>query len=199
MKRSRLADALRAAHPPLVDRALELAGRLGFERSCQDDVGRLLRSLAATIPHAGVVAEIGTGCGVGSAWILSGLREARQLITVESDAERAAAVRELLAGYPNATALHADWAAILEHGPFDLVFADAAPAKAEPERILRALKIGGIAVFDDLTGRWPEERQREDPVRSFWLTEPRVVATEIGIDYGPDGYPGSALVATRVR
>jgi predicted O-methyltransferase YrrM len=188
-----------ATRPPLVERALEVARTLGFERSCEDDVGRLLRMLAAAIPQAGVVAEIGTGCGAGTAWIVSGLREGRQLITVESDAERAAAARELLAGYSNATALHADWAVILEHGPFDLVFADAAPAKADPQRILDALKIGGIAVFDDLNGRWPEERQKEDPVRAFWLADPRVVATEIGIDYGPNGYPGSALVATRVR
>ena len=44
------------------------------------------------------VAELGAGCGVGAAWIATGLRDGSRLVTVEADAQRAQAAREVLAG-----------------------------------------------------------------------------------------------------
>ena len=58
--------------PPLVERAQQLAARVGFERSCSNEAGRLLHVLASQRGRTRV-AEIGTGCAVGSAWILAGL------------------------------------------------------------------------------------------------------------------------------
>ncbi len=52
--------------PPLVQRAVDLARRLGFAYSCRPEHGRLLRALAA---GAGTIGETGTGCGVGLAWL----------------------------------------------------------------------------------------------------------------------------------
>jgi predicted O-methyltransferase YrrM len=49
------------------------------------------------------VAEIGSGCGVGSAWILSALDPEVPFVTVELDAIRAAEVTELLAADANAS------------------------------------------------------------------------------------------------
>jgi predicted O-methyltransferase YrrM len=58
--------------PPLVRRALELERELGFDRSSIPEVGRLLHLLAAQRGRMRV-GEIGTGCGVGAAWIASAL------------------------------------------------------------------------------------------------------------------------------
>jgi len=55
--------------PPLVERAVDLARRLGFANSCRPEHGRLRHALAA---GAGTIGETGTGCGVGLAWLASG-------------------------------------------------------------------------------------------------------------------------------
>ena len=72
--------------PPLVERAVDLARRLGFANSCRPEHGRLLHALAA---GAGTIGETGTGCGVGLAWLASGARPGTRLVTVEIDTERA--------------------------------------------------------------------------------------------------------------
>ncbi|MDI3340154.1 MAG: class I SAM-dependent methyltransferase [Sphaerobacter sp.] len=168
--------------PELVQRALALAAETGFTQSCTPEVGRLLRVLAAQV-RGGVIGEIGTGCGVGTAWMASALPSTTRLVTVELDAERAAAVRALLRPCPGVTVLAGDWHALLPYGPFDLLFADGGKAKErEPETLLRALRPGGLVVLDDLTPEehWPPEwRGQPDPVRQFWLNDPRLLATEL--------------------
>jgi predicted O-methyltransferase YrrM len=73
--------------PPLVQRAFALAERLEFERSCSVEAGQLLRVLAGQRGRMRV-GEIGTGCGVGAAWILSALAPETPFVTVELDPER---------------------------------------------------------------------------------------------------------------
>jgi len=178
--------------PPLVQRAIELAQRQGFEHYCIPEVGHLLCVLASHVQH-GIVGEIGTGAGVGTAWMLSHIASTTRLVTVEADAERAMAARDLFRDQPNATVVHGDWSTMLAYGPFNLLFIDAGPAKAPPiespnaapastEMILQALCPGGIIVLDDLSPEqnWPEEwRNQPDPVRKFWLNDTRLHATEI--------------------
>ena len=74
-------------NPDDVQRALELSRAHGFKNSCTPEVGRLLQLFAAAA-GPGTVAELGTGCGVGSAWLLSGLREGQMFVSVESDPAR---------------------------------------------------------------------------------------------------------------
>ena len=83
--------------PPLVERALALSERAGFTRSCSPEAGRLLQVLAGQRGRTRV-AEIGTGCGVGSAWILSALDPHVPFVTVELDPDCVAVAAELLAG-----------------------------------------------------------------------------------------------------
>lgn len=71
------------AVPPRVVEAQRRARELGFTRSCTDDVGRLLRVLAATV--RGTVGELGAGCGVGTSWLASGLGPHASLVSVELD------------------------------------------------------------------------------------------------------------------
>jgi len=168
--------------PALVQQAKALTRRMRFELSCADEVGRLLHVLAGQL-QAGTVGEIGSGCGEGSAWMISALAPSVRFVTVEANDERAEACRAMFAAYANARVLHADWHEILRHGPFDLLFPDGGGAKQnEPEVVLRALRPGGVAVLDDLTPepmRAVSGEEDADPVREFFLNDPRVAATEI--------------------
>jgi predicted O-methyltransferase YrrM len=158
-----------------------------FERSSIPEIGRLLSVLAAARPR-GRFAEIGTGCGVGSAWIADALGPEASLVTVELDADRAAAADRLFADYPSVRVVHGDWHEVLPPaGPFDLLFFDGGHWKrgdvpAESTQALSLVAPGGIVLIDDLTpeSRWPEEwRGRPDPPRDFWLNRPELVAAEL--------------------
>ena len=164
--------------PPLVERALALAQELDFRRSCSSETGRLLQVLAGQRGRTRV-AEIGSGCGVGSAWILSALDPDVPFVTVEPDDERAAGVARLLADDPNARVLHAEWRDVLPaEGPFDLLFADGGGlATKTDESLVGLLAPGGTLVLDDLT----PGREELDPVRELWLDHPRLVAAELRI------------------
>jgi predicted O-methyltransferase YrrM len=173
--------------PELVHRAEALATAMRFDRSSIPEVGRLLAMLTAARPR-GRVAEIGTGCGVGSAWIASALGPEAALVTVESDEERAAAAGRLFEEQPNVRVLHGDWHALLPpEAPFDLLFFDGGHWKrgdvsAESEAALGLVAAGGTVVVDDMTpdALSPKERHgRPDAVREFWLGDPRLRGVEI--------------------
>jgi predicted O-methyltransferase YrrM len=138
--------------------------------------------LAAQVT-AGVIAEIGTGYGVGAAWIASDMQPGARLVTVDLDAGRAASARALFESYAQVEVITGDWRDILRHAPFRLLFADAADAKErEPEALIDVLAPGGTILLDDLTPEhlWPEAwRGKPDPVREFWLHTPRLQATEL--------------------
>ncbi len=191
--------------PPLVEQALALATTQGFTRSCTLEVGRLLYTLAAHVGDANI-GEMGTGTGVGTAWMASGLRAGGSLTTVELDDKRATAAREQFAARPNVQVIHGDSSELLAYGPFDLLFIDAptglqggvggAASSGSDEalaRLLAAVKVGGLIVIDDLTpeAAWPEEwRGQPDATRELWLNDPRLAAIELIVD--PAAGPHSA-------
>ena len=161
--------------PPLVARAGEVALELGFERSCRDEDGALLHVLAA---RRGIerVAEIGTGAGVGTAWLASALRPGVPLYTVELDPERAAAAKALFADDADVHVLAGDWRYVLpEHAPFDLLFVDG-HAKDEPDAVLGLAAPGATLVMDDFSADW----EGPDPRRERWLGHPRMTTVELG-------------------
>jgi predicted O-methyltransferase YrrM len=164
--------------PPLVERALALTERLGFEKACLPEVGRLLHVVAASRGRERV-AEIGTGTCVGAAWIVSALPPHTPLFTTEIDPTRAAAAREVFAADENVHVLEGDWRELLPpEAPFDLVFFDAQKQlrpQEDGELVVGLLAPGGIAVLDDLTPGFAGP----DPVREFWLGRPDLAATEI--------------------
>lgn len=171
-----------SALPLLVQRAMGLARTAGFSRSCLPEVGRLLSVLTHTVSN-GTVGEIGTGYGVGTAWMAYGLAPSAHLVTVELDVQAAQAAASLFHGQDNVQVIAGDWRELLFHGPFRLLFIDARDAKAnDPEPVLDALAPGGMAILDDFTplDQWPEEWHGcPDPVRNFWLYNLRLASTEI--------------------
>ncbi|GLW59026.1 O-methyltransferase [Kitasatospora phosalacinea] len=191
------ADTGTAALPEPVARAVELAAGAGFDQSCRPEHGRLLQALAAGAAPGGRIGETGTGYGVGLGWLLAGRRPGVRVVSVEREAERVAAVRELFADVPDLEVVHGDWTAIHPHGPFDLLVLDGGgngkqTAAADPERLLTP---GGTLVVDDLTPltAWPPTyRGAPDTGRTVWYDHPALLTTEVRL--APDL---ATLLATR--
>ncbi|MFL9461314.1 O-methyltransferase [Tolypothrix campylonemoides VB511288_2] len=181
----------------LVQQAESLAAQFEFTQSSLPEVGRLLYVLTSHI-RQGQIAEIGSGCGVGAAWIVSALHPDSTFITIESDRQLAKLVQQLFAGKSNVHALQGDWRDLLTYAPFDLLFADGGKAKVtEPQTLITALKPGGLILLDDLTPEeyWPSQWQgRTDPIREFWLKDPHIAATEIRVTA-----KNSVILATRTQ
>lgn len=94
--------------PPLVRQAEAVARQAGFPltrqeadygrpSACLPGVGRFLAVLAAGCT-GGRIGELGTGAGIGTAWMAGAMPGDCTLITVERDERLAGAVRELMAG-----------------------------------------------------------------------------------------------------
>lgn len=167
--------------PSLVQLAMALSDRLQFDRSCSREFGRLLHALAAHCPD-GRIAEIGTGCGVGAAWIVSALAPTASFVTVDANRHRAAVARKLFQDYPSVRVLEGDWRILAREAPFNLLFADTGDSKRRPDEVLGLMEPGGLVVMDDMTPEedWPPEwRGQVDAVREAWLNRRDVAVTEI--------------------
>jgi predicted O-methyltransferase YrrM len=182
MSHKHAAPNARRDEPEEVRRALELTRALGFTKSCLPEVGRLLR-LLVTQARAGTVGEIGTGSGVGSAWMLSGLRPDQRFVSIDNQPSLHTAVTELFGEQPGATFMMGDWRDILSYAPFTLVFVDASDAKdAGAQEVVDALAPGGLAVLDgrEVVEHWPPEwHGKPDTRRDFWLNHPALHALEV--------------------
>ena len=127
----------------------------GFTMSSDQLTGALLRTLAASKP-GGELLEMGTGVGMGTAWLLAGMNATAHLTTVDRHQTRTATARRLLGTDPRVTFQQADGFAFIrtcreEQRTFDLIFADMHPGKFEAtDEILDLLKPGGLYVIDDL-------------------------------------------------
>jgi predicted O-methyltransferase YrrM len=131
------------------------------------------------------IAEFGTGYGVGTAWLLSGMDNTSRLITVELDPARAAINRATLTD-PRVTALEEDWTVILQHGMFDLIFSDATAAKQETDGLtimLELLRPGGCIVMDNFSplGSLPAHLNGVDPIREAIWARTDLIPLEVGV------------------
>lgn len=183
--------------PVMVRAAHVAADRLGFEHSCSDAVGHLLQVLAGQFPGE-TIGEIGGGCGVGTAWLAAGLPSDSHLITIDSNDAAVASVRSQFNDHARVEILLGDWQALLQHGPFAMLFVDVSEAKNNfADDVIDALRPGGLVVIDDLTpvDDWPEQwAGKPDTLRQTWLDHPRMRAVEVMVT------PTSAVIlATRRR
>jgi demethylmenaquinone methyltransferase/2-methoxy-6-polyprenyl-1,4-benzoquinol methylase len=176
--------------PGIVAAAYIRSEASGFRFSCEVEVGRLLAVLAAGAPRKGRILELGTGVGVGLAWLVDGLgdRTDVEVVTVELD-------RELLG-----IAAAAEWPPFVrfelgdgaqrvgELGEFDLIFADAPGGKlTELHRTIDALRPGGVLVVDDM-----DLDRHDDPdlqaalirVRQDLLRHPDLIVAELSVASG---------------
>ncbi|MFL1378308.1 MULTISPECIES: O-methyltransferase [unclassified Nocardiopsis] len=138
---------------------------IGFTMSCEEEVGRLLRTLAASKP-GGRLLELGTGTGAGTSWLLAGMDGRATLDTVDNDAGCLEVARRHVGEDPRVRLHEADggaWLAGRADGPgYDLVFADTWPGKfTHLDEALGLVEPGGFYIVDDLA-RQPERMVPED-------------------------------------
>lgn len=181
--------------PDVVERAFDVSRKAGYVSFCRNETGRLLATLAAT--RAGTMAEFGTGCGVGTAWLRSGVRNGNtKILTAELDSKLAHAAQEIFTDDPLVEVLAADWSTLTDKGPFSLLFLDSGePGDVRVDAIADLVEPGGIVVLDDFAPceMWPPiTAGRVDTLREEWLTDERFTTVEVMI--APDA---SALIATR--
>ena len=191
------------SHPPdlpeIVNRAFDVSRRAGYVSFCRNETGRLLAMLAAT--RDGTMAEFGTGCGVGTAWLRSGVRghkgsEKARIVTAELDPKLAEAAAEIFRDDEQVEVLAADWSTLLDKGPFSLLFLDSGePTEVTVDAIADLVEDGGIVVLDDFTPCevWPPVTYgRVDSLREEWLTDERFTTVEVMV-----ASDASTLIATR--
>ncbi|MFF8421825.1 O-methyltransferase [Streptomyces sp. NPDC015680] len=169
------------AVPPRVVTAERVASEAGFKKSCIPEVGRLLKLAAAAKPD-GVIAESGTGSGVGTAWLHSGLGTGARLFTVERDEELARRAAGIFADDKRVSVLTGDWQLLEQHAPFDVFFCDGGGKRDDPQRVVEQLAPGGLLILDDFTPSpdWPPRFEGQvDELRMFYLTHPDLDATEV--------------------
>ncbi|NUR07857.1 MAG: cytidine deaminase [Nocardioidaceae bacterium] len=180
--------------PDVVRRAFDGSRSKGFAAFCRNETGRLLAALAAS--RTGTLAEFGTGCGVGTAWLRSGIRPGGRILTAELDPELAGLAAEIFADDDQVDVLAADWSTLRDQGPFSLLFLDARePKDGGPDAIADLVEPGGVVVLDDFTpcASWPPVFEgRVDVLRERWLTDERFTTVEVMV--APDA---SVLIATR--
>lgn len=178
--------------PPVVVAAKERAARAGFRLSSEDGVGQMLAVLAGGVPEGGRVLEMGTGVGVGLAWIVSGLagleRSDAEVVSVESD-PRVAALAQSCEWPSWVRLVEGDSLTVLEtFGSFDLVFADAHGGKWEGlDRTIGVLRANGVLLVDDMRPQqWWSDGQRSmmEMVRRTLLGHPELDAIELDVGSG---------------
>ncbi len=179
--------------PDIVARTLDLSRQRGFITSTRHETGRFLAALAAS--REGTLAELGTGCGVGSAWLSSGASKGARIVSAELDPALAEDVQRIFSDVENVDVIAGDWSTLEQYAPFALLFVDVREVMEQIDVLADLLEPGGIAVLDDFvpSAHWPPIVDGQvDVVREQWLTDERFVASEMLIDEG-----ASLLVATR--
>ncbi|MXW65358.1 MAG: methyltransferase domain-containing protein [Bacteroidetes bacterium SB0662_bin_6] len=133
----------------------------GFDMPSERRTGALLQLLAASKPNSQFL-EIGTGTGLATAWLLSGMDAYSTLISVDADKKVSDIAFRHLGEDRRLTLIVDDaslWLQNMEEETFDLIFADAMPGKYEHfDLVWKALSIGGFYVIDDMLPQdnWPD-------------------------------------------
>ncbi len=150
----------------------------------------MLAVLAAATPFGGRILELGTGLGVGLAWILNGLgsRTDVEVVSIEREAAWVTSIAEIdLPAY--ASIVEGDIEALLPIlGQFDLIFADAEAGKwTGLDLTIAALAPRALLLVDDKEiSRYDSSRDRSsvEVVRGALIADPRLVAVELNAASG---------------
>ena len=147
--------------PPHYERILQRSTDMQFPMNSDVLTGALLRALARMKP-GGMFLELGTGCGLGTCWLLDGMNADSTLVSVDNSAAVQAIARDELGADARLTFVFGDGGEFLEscENGFDLIYADAWPGKySHLDRALALLNRGGIYVIDDMLPQpnWPAD------------------------------------------
>jgi predicted O-methyltransferase YrrM len=132
---------------------------VGFQMNSDLLTGSFLRTLAASKP-GGTFLELGTGAGLGTCWILSGMDARSSLVSVENDPQLIAIAKDEIGADPRLTLIEADGANFLAscRERYDFIYADTWPGKySHLDLALNLVKPGGMFLVDDMLPQpnWP--------------------------------------------
>jgi predicted O-methyltransferase YrrM len=162
-------DDSRITNPSPLEAIIRDTAQIGFTMASERRTGSLLRTLAAAKP-GGRFLELGTGTGVGTAWLLEGMDRSSRLDSVDSESAIQEVARRHLGGDPRVAFHTIDGARFLQRAQpsrFDFIYADAWPGKySHLDLALAALRPGGIYLIDDLLphANWPDGHAAKVPV-----------------------------------
>ncbi len=184
--------------PAMLKQIQQESESLGFQMASDVLTGSLLRTLAATKP-AGQFLELGTGTGLATAWMLDGMDQDSQLVTVDNDESVVAVAKKYLGHDRRATFYVEDGGRLIERftkQQFDLIFADAWTGKySHLEQALESLKVGGLYVVDDMLPQpnWPEgHASKVDQLISVLENKSNLMVTKMNWSTG-------VIVAARLK
>ncbi|WOQ18435.1 cytidine deaminase [Raineyella sp. W15-4] len=180
--------------PDLVGSALRESLRIGYLDSTRSETGRLLATLAAS--RTGTIADLGTGCGVGAAWLRTGASAVTRVVTVERDPRLARSAARLFAG-TGIEVLAGDWRTMDWAGHdvagLSLVTLDMETARDARDRLVDLLAPGALLVLDD-PHPWQDLGTPRDGVAlQGWMHDGRLLCCEVSV--APDA---GVLLCTRI-
>ncbi len=184
--------------PAPVAHAKRRAVEQRFTRSCHDSVGRLLAVQAAHLPPNSKVLEIGSGVGIATGWLVSGLgsRTDVDIFSVEADETLSATARSYQwPSYVRIETANVETALSDYPSTFDLILADASALTADHvDTMVDAARSRGMLILFHHTGVDAAASEPEDtPVprlREFVLNHNELVAVDID-------WSGGLLIATK--
>lgn len=133
--------------------------KITFSMPSDLQTGSFLRTLTAT-KKDGHFLELGTGTGLSLAWMIAGMSENSNLISIDNSAEYQSIAKKYFQN-SNVSFVCEDaeqWILNYKDSKFDLIFADAWPGKyAVLDETLNLLHSGGIYLIDDMLPQknWP--------------------------------------------
>lgn len=154
-------EAILIKPPASLEQIETRSKNLDFGMASDPRTGALLAALVTSKP-GGRFLELGTGTGIGTAWLLSGMDAGSTLISVDVRSEFQAVAEEVHGHDTRLTLILEDGIQFLhkqQPQSFDLIFADAMPGKYEAlDRALALVKPGGFYIIDDMLpqANWPE-------------------------------------------
>lgn len=148
------------ATPAQYEAIVKATKEISFSMASDMHTGSLLRTLAAS-KKAGHFLELGTGTGLATSWILSGMDSASNLITVENQDSLLNIAKQQLNDSRIEFILADGYKWILNYNAekFDFIFADAMPGKYDLlDETIDLLKPGGLYIIDDMLPQpnWPQ-------------------------------------------
>jgi predicted O-methyltransferase YrrM len=170
--------------PAAVLRIQNDADAQGFTMASDPHTGALLAVLAASKP-SGRFLELGTGTGLGAAWLLAGMDASSHLDSVDTDPRVVDVARRHLGSDPRLT-LHvmdgSDFITGSTSGSWDFIYADAWPGKfTHLPQALALLRVGGMYFIDDLLPQpnWPQGHALKVEVLMDALARPDFITVRL--------------------
>lgn len=146
--------------PALHEEIVRKSKEIGFTMPSDLYIGSLLKTLIASKPNSRFL-ELGTGIGLSLSWMIAGMDEDSELITIDNDSMLCEIASNYFGNDERVKIVCEDageWIKNYNGKKFDLVFADAWPGKySELDELLDLINTGGFYVVDDLKQQpnWP--------------------------------------------